>query len=188
MSEYYQYIPFESSEGDTVLTSDDAVFNVRSIYSNYFTLTCYQNRAENNRINKNDHLTEITTISGVLRESCSIQNPSFTIEYDHVPDFNYINIPSFGRYYFVTNITSVGMNLWKLDLTCDVLMSFRTSIMNLDAFIERNEFDFNDDIIDTKRVVEQGADVEVIEENNNIFGTPSYIFTAFGCETYVKEG
>lgn len=61
---------------------------------------------------------------------------------------NYIYIDEFKRYYYVKNIDCVCNNLYRFDLYCDVLMSFNNDIRNLDCFVIRQEFNYNDMIPD----------------------------------------
>lgn len=49
--------------------------------------------------------------------------------------YNYCYISEFGRYYFINNITSVRNGLWKIDCSVDVLMSYKTSILNLNVIV-----------------------------------------------------
>lgn len=55
---------------------------------------------------------------------------------------NYAYIPDFNRYYFITDIVSVGRNLWQVTMSVDVLMSYYGEIMDLTALIDRNEYDY----------------------------------------------
>ena len=129
--------------------------------NNAFALTLYKNSAENNRIDKTDYLTSIGEITGYLREETNIINPSIVIEYDKVIDFNYVYISTFNRYYFVNNITSVRTNLWRLDMSCDVLMTYKETILNYECYVSRNENDYNEDIEDTYLPLEYEKVVEV---------------------------
>lgn len=63
--------------------------------------------------------------------------------YDYVLAANYAYIPEFNRYYFINDIISVRKNIWQLVMNVDVLMSYKDHILKLDAFVTRNEFDFN---------------------------------------------
>lgn len=112
----------------------------------------YNNKAETQRVNKTDFLTQITTIKGTLRNECSLITPVITLQMDSVPAFNYMYIPLFKRYYFVTDITSVRYGLWEINLEIDVLMTYSNSIRNLKAFIDRNEFTYNNMIPDDNRI------------------------------------
>lgn len=136
-----------------------------------FDLNLYQNTAEANRVDKSSYLTAVGTLSGVLRDECSVLNPTITIEYTQVPNFNYVYIPIFGRYYFVDNIVSVRKNIWRLSLRCDVLMTYRTGIDGLSAVIARQEFDYNPELVDNLLPVEKEMDVSVVEIASTAFAT-----------------
>lgn len=112
------------------------------------TLILYRNNSERNRLRK--YINIISTETGTLREKSSMLNPSILMEYDKVPDFNYVQIPNFKRYYYVDEIVSEGFNRWRIELSVDVLMSFSLSILELEAFVNRNEFDYNSLIVDNK--------------------------------------
>lgn len=93
----------------------------------------YINSSEKQAINKT--LSLALTLTGSLRGESSVINPSFQIQYGNPTSFNYCYIPLFGRYYFINNITSVRNNIWRIDCEVDVLMSFRTQILNLDVIV-----------------------------------------------------
>ena len=140
-------------EFEFVLTEDVSWSGLPKFMLNKFTITpmflnLYQNSAENNKVDKSASLTSVGTIVGVLREQCSVINPSFMIEYDGVPDFNYVYFPIYNRYYFVTNITSIKNGLWQIDLSVDVLMTYKKQIGDQSAFIERSESTYDVDKVD----------------------------------------
>lgn len=99
-------------------------------------ITLYQTTSERERINK--VLGSYIAMTGTLRGESSVINPSFLIEYSNPSDYNYCYIPSFGRYYFITNITSIRNNIWRIDCSVDVLMSFRNEILNLEVIVSQN--------------------------------------------------
>lgn len=131
-----------------------------------FKIKTYQNSSEPNKINKTKTL--ISEIDGTLRDACSLINPTIILELNGVPTFNYVYIESFRRYYFVTEITSVRKNLWSITLKVDVLESYKSLIYDLNAYVERNEFQFNNKIEDEDRVIQKGADYEVIDITKKI--------------------
>lgn len=96
----------------------------------------YNNTSENNKVGKT--LTNETTISGSLRETTDIINPTLLLEYD-ARDYNYIYIPLFSRYYFITKVESVRTGLWRIYCNIDVLESFKTEIKNLTAIIDKQK-------------------------------------------------
>lgn len=138
-----------------------------------FELNLYQNSSEANRVDKTNYLTQLGTINGVLRETTSITEPVITLEMETVPTFNYVYIPTFDRYYFVTEINSIRYNLWEISLSVDVLMTYKDALFNLYAFVDRNENTTNPMLIDKKRVIEQGVDIENVEIENIVFRNPA---------------
>lgn len=185
-------IPSDSEEHEIVINGSTnfylAYSKVNRPITEPFDMNLYQSTTELNRVDKTNYLTSTGVLSGVLREECSITEPSINIQLEGVPNFNYVYIPIFGRYYFVTNITSIKQNLWNISLEVDVLMTYKDSIYSLYGFIERNENEYNPEIIDTKRVVEQGFNVEEHTIQNSVFSANgSYVLNAFGCKTYIEE-
>ena len=98
--------------------------------------------------------TTSITLTGTLKEPCSVMQPVFQIKrgaIDAVPDpYTYAYIAVFGRYYFVRDVTwSEG--LWEISLEVDVLASYRTQIGNSSHYVLRTDSttDFNPMITDT---------------------------------------
>ena len=96
-------------------------------------IVLYVCSSERQAINKT--IGSATTLTGSLRGESSVISPSFLIEYSNPSGFNYCYISDFGRYYFITNITSVRTGIWRIDCSVDVLMSFSTQILNLDVIV-----------------------------------------------------
>lgn len=93
----------------------------------------YTTGSERHAINKT--LQNGLELIGSLRGESSVINPSFIIEATNPSNYNYCYIPDFNRYYFITNITSVRTDIWRIDCAVDVLMSFQTEILNLDVIV-----------------------------------------------------
>ena len=147
--------------------SADVVVTIKGILkTDIFNVALYNNKSEKNRVNKASFLTLIDTVSGAFRGETTLTDVEIDIEYNIVDNnygsllpINYIYIPIFRRFYFVDEIEFVRKNLITLKCSVDVLYTYRAKILELYGFIDRNEFEYNDKIIDTKRVVEQGTDV-----------------------------
>lgn len=140
----------------------------------------YQNKAEKYRQNKTKYMTEVDVIAGTLREETSITNPIITIQAENI-NFNYIYILEFKRYYYVNNYTSIRNDLWEIECSVDVLMSYSEAIGNLTAFIDRNENEYNKYISDDKIVAEVGYTYSMIEFYNNILKESAfYVVSGFG--------
>lgn len=107
------------------------------------TITLYRNISEKNAFNKT--LTELTTLTGTLREQSSIIDPVINIAGidDFIGSMNYAYIPEFNRYYFITNIESVRAGLWRVSFHVDVLYTYREQIKDNYAIIERNEIEYD---------------------------------------------
>lgn len=53
-------------------------------------------------------------------------------------DFNYAHIPELKRFYFIDIIECVNSKLWRLELNCDVLESYKDDILASNARLKRN--------------------------------------------------
>ena len=155
------------------------------VYSTYsppattFNINLYKNRAEVNRVDKSAYLVEDGVLTGALREECSLIAPSITFRYSDVPSFNYVYIPIFKRFYFVTGITSVAQNLWRMSLSCDVLMTWREEIGELTAIIARQENSFNPLLIDSELPAQANQNITVTEFPAGGFNTADAIAYPF---------
>ena len=134
-----------------------------------FDITLYQNSAEVNRVDKGMFLEIVGTLSGALRDECSLITPSIVYQSSDVPTFNYVYIPIFNRYYYVTSLSSVGKNVWRMELNCDVLMSYRDEIRLLQGVVGRQEIDFNPMLVDSELPTQDNPDVTVLNIPSTAF-------------------
>lgn len=181
------YTPFAPIGSGVLDTSDGNQFWVLTdAPSENFVLTLYQNSAEVNRVDKTNYLTPMGSMAGTLRDECSMLRPSITFQSTDVPNFNYVYIESFGRYYYVTTITSVSQNIWRIELDCDVLMTYRFQIYQLRGVIGRQENDYNPDLIDNQLPTQNNPITQIIDIPSTAFdtsttGTPhNYLLTVVG--------
>lgn len=113
-----------------------------------FTISLYKTASENNRVVK--ALTSGRELYGELHNQTSVYNPSIRIESDYnISGYNYAHIPGFGRYYYISDITSVRNKCWIISLRCDVLMSYSAQIKALRPIIEREEVGQSSGLIDS---------------------------------------
>ena len=142
-----------------------ALYEVYAKYkplSTKFEIHTYKSSAEQNRVDKTNFLVADMIISGVLGEVSSLIHPSITFTSDTIPTFNYVYIPIFNRYYYVTDITSIKNKLWQMSLTVDVLMTYKEALLACTGYIDRNENEYNGLIPDGMISLQKG---EVIETN-----------------------
>lgn len=159
----------------------------------------YHYKGLKNQIKKggvHNPLTKVIELDGTLKQPTSLSNVVVTIEYDKTPNFNYVYIEEFSRYYFITNIVSVRNNVWQITMHVDVLYTYNTIIDESYAFIERAEQQHNPMIVDNKRVFESGYQIEKNEISNDVFRTftmtPSdddfvYVITGFDFFSRIDE-
>lgn len=102
----------------------------------------YYNDSEKIKLDKD--LTQIGTIEGRLFQNTSITKPSIIFDLDTtVFSANYLYIPQFNRYYFITDVVNVSANKWQIQARVDVLTSFKSAIRENTAIIERQENEYN---------------------------------------------
>lgn len=122
------------------------------------TLILYQNKSEYNKIDKD--IVTVTTLTGTLKNSCSILAPVILIENETLINANYCYIPEYNRYYFITDITVVRNKLFQINCSVDVLMSFKDKIKEQTAIIARQEKLYNlylndDKLLSYNKITEQ---------------------------------
>lgn len=71
-----------------------------------------------------------------LKEETSIMNPVFTLS-DYNPQYNYLYVTAWGRYYFISDVKLNVNGVWELSCTFDALATYKDSIGALTTFVER---------------------------------------------------
>ena len=174
------YIQLNTSDNSSFISSDNSNFFVKHEIDSGFSIELFKNSSESNRVDKTNYIELIDIISGVIREQSSILNMVITIEYGKVPNFNYVYIPIFNRYYYVDDVVSVNNKLWSISLSVDVLMSHKDKLLECRGFIDRNEKTFDGAIVDSLRPIQQGQNISVYRNNIN------YVFSDVG--SYILTG
>lgn len=108
-----------------------------------FTISLQINQSERERLTKS--LSDIMTVSGVLKSETSIIDPVIMIECDlsNVVNCNYMTIPAFGRSYFVNNIRSIRNGLVEFSCHVDVLSTYASAIRANRAIVRRQQNNWN---------------------------------------------
>lgn len=120
----------------------------------------YYNMSDERKINKDLILGQ--SFVGELRDSVSVMRPTIRFDNDGVLRYNYAYIPSFQRYYSISDKTCFRDGLWDVYFSVDVLMSFRGDIVNLQAIVDKQSMDvIGDEYIDDSSLV----------TDNNTFST-----------------
>lgn len=122
-------------------------------------IVLYYNSSEKIALDK--ELEEINTIQGRILENTSIINPSILIDSDTtILSANYLYIPDFNRFYFITDITNVSNNKWKVSAHIDVLHTYAQGIRENTAIIERQENEYNLYLDDSMYRAYQNEDIQ----------------------------
>lgn len=126
-----------------------------------------------NTVNKTLNL--IKTINIVFRQAVNEQTPFIILNKDNLIGVNYIHIPTFNRYYFISNVENYTANLVRINLVTDLLMTYKDDILNTPVLITATEkpsyFSTNLPTTQTisKRVVK--SDITLNKENSLILTT-----------------
>lgn len=90
-----------------------------------------------NTVNKTLNL--IKTINIVFRQAVNEQKPFLIINKDNLIGANYIHIPNFNRYYFISNVENYTAKLVRIELMTDLLMTYKDDILNTPVLITATE-------------------------------------------------
>ena len=102
-------------------------------------LKLYSVNDGDNVINKTMVLKDTMEIN--LKRDVDIINPRLILIPNLPTGFsgiNYAEIPELNRFYFVDSITNISATLWQLDLSCDVLETYKADILASKARFYRN--------------------------------------------------
>lgn len=108
-----------------------------------FNISLMVNSSPKEQLDKN--LSTIQTVSGTLKEETSLIDPTIKIQ-GSVSSFsncNYMYIPEFNRYYFVTDIRSITNSIFEVSGHVDVLMTYRHRIRDNNAIVRRQANSWN---------------------------------------------
>lgn len=111
--------------------------------ANEVALNIYKTESESTALDK--VLEDAIELTGTLRADCNVLNPSIEIQANvaSIAARNYFYIPDFGRYYFITEITSTGYGRCIISGHVDVLSTYKDQIRALDGLIARQENRYN---------------------------------------------
>lgn len=102
-------------------------------------------------------------------------SPSFEIYGQNMLNYNYLKWSD--RYYYISDVTSIGNNQWLVECTIDVLATYKTEIGNTSCFQSYATQGYNTDIIDTRLSTKKNA---IISTNTaKIFNDGGGYFVSF---------
>lgn len=94
--------------------------------------------SEKRALDKN--FSAVRSVTGTLRNESNVVNPSILVEVGvgTIATCNYMEIPTFGRKYYITDMTSMGDNLTLVSGHCDVLSTYASQIRMNRAIVSRS--------------------------------------------------
>ena len=110
----------------------------------------------------------------------SIENPNFSVSGKNLDlsRINYVYSDKFKRYYFA-KIRTLQNNMYLIECEVDALQSFNREICSNEYLIERQEFVYNNMLVDEKIKSRVGTNTEK-KVIGNIGKTISYVLTVTG--------
>lgn len=114
-----------------------------------------------------------TVVTCQLKEPCSLKNPRLLLSGNLFTTYDYAYIGDFGRYYFVSDVVSVGNGLTEITLEDDVLASHKTAIGSTVARIAFASTGFDSEYCDnrincsTAKSIYEGAvtNIDFLDDN-----------------------
>lgn len=134
----------------------------------------FYSTTDNDRV-VNKTLQLNNTFQIVFRRDVNEQTPSIIMNKDNLGNSNYIHIPAFKRYYFISSVDHYTSSLVKLYLTTDLLMTYQDTILNSPVQITATEkpsylsSSLPTQTTNIKRIV--SSDVTLKKENSLILTT-----------------
>ena len=108
-----------------------------------FTVTFGTTNSEKRALNKS--VSTVVSVTGTLRNESSVINPSILVQASAgtLAGCNYMEIPTFGRKYFITDIVAVSDKLSMVSGHCDVLSTYASQIRQNQAILSRSANNWN---------------------------------------------
>lgn len=142
------------------------------------TITLYKCRDDKRVVDKTLPSDTKIDITAVIKADTDILNPVLELSYDSSiisSGYNYMYIPSWKRYYFITDI-SFSMQRMFISGKVDVLTTYATEIKNLTGIVLRQQAKKNADMYLPDFIFAQEAvrDVEMKFFRNSAGKVPSF--------------
>ena len=153
------------------------------IYANFLTTT-----DDNRKVSKSFTVNK-SNVACNIYDSCDLYNPTLIIKSNNVISSNYLYIPNFNRYYFIVNKNLDKAGITIINCECDVLMSFKSSILSSTQMIIRSADITNVNVAESL-IVDNNRPVKpmILTENIQVTGVElatdnQYILTVLGGNT-----
>ena len=127
------------------------------------TIKIYQNKSARNVVDKNIGTAIQTFANAQIKDQCSVTDPVIILSnFTGALTGNYMYIQEFGRYYYINNIEIEHQRIIIYAHT-DVLMTYQSQILLMNAYIKRNRDKWNLYVPDKHFVVRGDKNIQVLE-------------------------
>ncbi|MGL4366174.1 MAG: hypothetical protein ACRCSJ_06600 [Cetobacterium sp.] len=134
----------------------------------------YNNSSDSNVMIKT--LNNMVEYPVKIKGTIDIIRPTIQMQIKEKFIYNYCYIPDFNRYYYIDSIEVFPNNLYELRLRCDVLMSFKDSIIGSVCLVSKK---VGDSYIGNGES-EVRKDFNIYESNIKINETETFILVTLG--------
>lgn len=142
-------LPFDSPHGLSIIKENYSdKFDYSPTIDKSIHITLYQNHSDNNVIEKS--LEVLNSYDGNFTYHGSVLSPNLVINDPLVLKSNYLEIEELKRFYYITDIETLGKDNFRVYLQVDTLMTYKEFIYKQGAYILRNEYDYNVYLNDNK--------------------------------------
>lgn len=126
--------------------------------------------------------TRYSRLNAHIKENSSVISPTLIIDTVDVTGINYLYIPAWGRYYYITDIVAIDASHIQITARCDVLKSFESEIRRSSAIIDKQQYDEKTSryINDNSYVVQCRDAVNSIAFNGGFTASDNILITAGG--------
>lgn len=121
-------------------------------------------------INAESNVKDLSLIDTVLFLS--------TMTVEGVKNYNYLYIHELNRYYFIENVSVTITGLYKLQLHCDLLETYKNDI--LDSFALINQSGNNNKYYDGGYLSQSNYDVDIYKSNKVFNSAKTLVITTLG--------
>lgn len=102
----------------------------------------YKNLSDNRVVNKDIYVT-VNGLDITLKDNCDILNPNFILNVNNkILNSNYMWVSDLNRFYYIENIELSQQRMF-IKTKVDVLMTYKSEILNLNCIIKRQSNRYN---------------------------------------------
>lgn len=146
-------------------------------------IVLYKNGSDNNVLNKS--LSRQGQINVRLKEPVERETPVLLISGVVNDSYDYLYIPEWDRYYYVESKRQISENVYMVEASIDVLMSFKSQIRNASALVTYSESVDNNYFPDAVwkadvRTTNEVINMKPLSMDDFFLDTPVYVLITAG--------